>query len=132
MFAAIPLITARLADALPSGWVVSDGTQHVDRSALPRAEVRLSGAGLDKSSGPTVVLRARCLVQLCVSTQDTAFAVLDAAVDAVIASMHHWSPGAGYDRLQLESFAELEVMDQSLFGYQFAFTFPVVRAGFNG
>lgn len=131
MFAHVPAIAARLAAALGAGWDVADGTQHTDRRALPRAGVRLSGAALERTSGPGVTLQLRYVVELCVSTTSTAFTQLDDAVTQAIAQLHHWKPTGQQARLQLQSFAEADFMDQSLFGYELAFTLTTTRMGCN-
>lgn len=131
MFAHVPVIAARLAAALGAGWDVADGTKHTDRRPLPRANVRLAGAALDRTSGPGVTLQARYAVELCVSSAATAFAQLDEAVTQAIAQLHHWKPAGQQARLQLQSFAEADFMDQSLFGYELAFTLTTTRMGCN-
>ena len=46
MFATVPSIATRLTAALGAGWSVTTGNQSADRRALPRADVRLGGAGV--------------------------------------------------------------------------------------
>lgn len=135
MFAVIPTLATRLAAALAAalgaGWDVSDGTQAADRRALPRADVRIDGAALSGTSGPGVTLQLRYVVTLCISSTATAFAQLDAAVTQAIASLHHWRPDGQQSRLQLQGFAELQTLDQGLFGYELAFTLTTTRQGCN-
>lgn len=131
MFAHVPAIATRLAAALGAGWDVADGATHTDRRALPRADVRMAGAALDRTSGPGVTLQLRYAVVLCVSTTTMAFAQLDEAVTQVISQLHHWRPAGQQARLQLQSFAEVDFLDQSLFGYELAFTLTTTRMGCN-
>ena len=122
MFKNVPLIAARAALALGAGWTVVDGSKSQDRSALPRADVRLRGAAKSSSSGPGVVLAAGYVLTLCVKRSSSQFAQLDESCDALIAKLHNWRPeGAGY-RLVLESIADVDFLDAELFGYEFTFS----------
>ena len=97
MFAHVPRIKDRLAQALSAGWTVVDGTEPQDRRGMPRADVRLDGASLEDVQGNAVSLNVRYVVTLVVESDGTRepFTSLDAAVDAVISSLHCWSPDGG-------------------------------------
>ncbi len=131
MFATVPAIATRLSAALGAGWTVADGAQSQDRSALPRADVRLHGATLSSASGPGVTLQARYVVLLCVSSASTAFSQLDAAFTQAIAQLHYWRPDGQQARLQLQDFAEAAFAEQGLFGYELSFTLTTTRMGCN-
>lgn len=132
MFAAIPLIADRLAAALGSAWATDDGTTPQDRRALPRADVRLEDAALTNASGPNVTLQPRYTVTLVISTQAaTPYALLDAAVDAAIAQLHHWRPGARYQRLAMQGLRAVDFADQALIGFELTFALTTTRPGCN-
>ena len=132
MYAHIASIKTRLQAALPA-WVVVDGTEAQDRRELPRADVRLAGAVFEKASGPGVTLQARYLVSLVVdsSAAQQPFVQLDAAVDAAIARLHHWSPAGASARLVLQGLREMEYAQGGLFGYELGFTLITTRQGCN-
>lgn len=131
MFANVPLIKDRLAQALAPGWTVVDGTEPQDRGDLPRADVRLNGAAFEAKEGIAVSLRVRYLIGLVVVIDGTRgpFISLDAAVDAVIASLHGWKPDGGPSVLGIEAMAPLEFPAAGQFGYQLGFSMKVVRKG---
>ena len=133
MYAHIASIKNRLQNALGSAWVVVDGTEAQDRRELPRADVRMSGAALTATSGPGVTLQARYLVRLVVSASSAVqpFALLDAAVDAASASLHHWRPQGATARLALQGLAEVESAQAELFGYDLGFVLTTTRQGCN-
>lgn len=131
MFALVPAIVARLSPVLGAGWRIADGAQHVDRTALPRADVRMQGVALERVSGPSVLLQARYVVTLTISNAATAFAALDAVVADAIANLHNWRPQGYSARLQMQGIAEVDYMDQGLFGYEVAFTIALTRQGVN-
>ena len=131
MFVLVSAIVDRLSPVLGSGWKVADGTQHVDRTALPRADVRMQGVTLERVSGPSVLLQARFVVTLAISSASTAFSSLDSVVSGVIANLHNWRPQGYSARLQMQGIAEVDYMDQGLFGYEVAFTIALTRQGVN-
>lgn len=133
MYAQVPRIKDRLAAALGAGWLVVDGTEPQDRRELPRADVRLTGAAVTSTSGPGVALQARYIVRMVVDAQGSAapFELLDAAVTAAIAALHHWRPEGANARLALQDMAEADFMDASLFGYDLAFVLSTTRHGSN-
>lgn len=132
MFAAIPLIADRLAAALGAAWGVYDGTTPQDRRALPRADVRLEDAALTNASGPSVTLQPRYVVMLAISSQaDQPYALLDGAVNAAIAHLHHWRPAARYQRLAMQGLRAVDFADQALIGFELTFALTTTRPGCN-
>lgn len=131
MFGVIPLIATRLAGALGAGWDVADGTHPQDRRTLPRADVRLEDAAFTGSSGPNVTLQPRYVIALVVSAEASAYAVLDAAVDAAIAQLHHWRPGSQHQRLVLQGLRAMDAADLTLIGFELMFALTTTRPGCN-
>ena len=131
MFAHVPRIKDRLAQALSAGWTVVDGTEPQDRRGMPRADVRLDGASLEDVQGNAVSLNVRYVVTLVVESDGTRepFASLDAAVDAVISSLHCWSPDGGPGALGMQGMAELDFATTSQFGYRLGFSLSTTRKG---
>lgn len=131
MFANVPRIKDRLAQALAPGWTVVDGTEPQDRGDLPRADVRLNGADFEASQGTVISLRVRYLINLVVVIDGTRqpFIALDAAVDAVIALLHGWPPDGGTSVLGMEGMAPLEFPTAGQFGYQLGFSLSTTRNG---
>ena len=131
MFANVPRIKDRLAQALAPGWTVVDGTEPQDRGDLPRADVRLDGAAFEAAQGNVVSLGVRYLINLVVVIDGTRqpFMALDAAVDAVIESLHCWAPDGGPSVLGMEGMAPLEFPTAGQFGYQLGFSLSTTRNG---
>lgn len=130
MFTLVPTIRDRLASALGAGWSVGDGTLAHDRRQLPRAMVRMDAFAVTASSGAGVTLSPRYIVQLAASTDATTYEQIDAAVDVVIARLHHWAPSASKGwRLQLRDSRELQALEQGLFGFELLFATTTTRNG---
>lgn len=98
---------------------------------MPRADVRLDGASLEDVQGNAVSLNVRYVVTLVVESDGTRepFASLDAAVDAVISSLHCWSPDGGPSVLGMEGIATLDSAATGMFGYQLGFSLSTTRKG---
>lgn len=90
---AIPL-QQRLA-ALPqlTGWVVRTNTEAADRKPLPAVDVRCVGAAVADSKTGAAMVAPEWAVTLMVRRGDDASSLLDAALSAVICSLHGWAPG---------------------------------------
>ena len=133
MYAQITSIKNRLQAALGTPWVVVDGTEPQDRRDTPRADVRLSGATFKSASGPGVTLQPQYLVRLVVDAgaEHQPFALLDAAFDAAIASLHNWRPQGATSRLALQGVAAVESTGVDLFGYDLGFVLTTTRQGCN-
>lgn len=129
MFDVVPLIAARAAEALGSGWSVVDGSEAQDRRSVPRADVRLLSASLEGTSGMGVSISPGYVLRLCVERDSAQFSQLDSAVRKVVAKLHNWRVSPDRERLRLHSFAEVEFMEQSLFGFEFRFTLLVQMDG---
>ena len=131
MFAHVLRIKDRLSQALAPGWTVVDGTEPQDRREMPRADVRLDGASLEEGQGIVVSLNVRYLITLAVDSDGTRqpFMALDAAVDAVIASLHCWSPDGGPSVLGMEGIATIDPAATGMFGYQLGFSLSTTRKG---
>lgn len=131
MFAHVPRIKDRLAQALAPGWTVVDGTEPQDRGDLPRVDVRLDGAALDEVQGNAIQLSVRYLITMVVVADGTRqpFVALDAAVDAVIASLHCWAPDGGPSVLGVQGMAALDFPVAGQFGYQLGFSLHTTRRG---
>ncbi|MGB7422893.1 MAG: hypothetical protein WA917_13620 [Comamonas sp.] len=131
MLSTVPLIATRLAAALGTGWDVTDGTAPQDRRTLPLADVRLTNAVFSSASGPNVTLRPHYTVTLVVDASNTAYELLETAVDQVIASVHHWRPTAKHQRLALQGLNALDFAEQTLLGFGLVFTLLTTRPGCN-
>lgn len=121
-------VKARL-QALPAltGWAVRLGHEEADRRLLPAVDVRCSGAAVTtRSSSTATQLSPEWQITLVVKRGDEAAEQIDAALQAVIGSLHNWQPGQqggrGWERLVLTRITE-PVFDQSgVAGYELGFT----------
>lgn len=113
--------------ALPqlTGWAVRTGTEHADRRVVPAADVRVVGAGASPRSAG-VMLEPQWSITLMVRRGDTAAAELDAALDAVVCTLHGWQPGShggrGWEPLKLQRITEPVFEDVGLVGYELVFS----------
>lgn len=136
MYRSVPLIAQRLGAALGPDWAIGHGNDYQERLSLPRADVRLVGAGLESAQGRAVRLRANYQVALVVEAGqgDSAFAALDEAVTAVIAALHQWQPQGHMPataRLELQGVGESALLGADVYGYDLVFSLSVVRHGFD-
>lgn len=136
MYRTVPLIAQRLGAALGTSWAIGHGNDYQERLSLPRADVRLVGAGLESTQGRAVRLRASYQIALVVEAGqgDSAFAALDGAVAAVIAALHQWQPHGHMPataRLELQGIGESALFDAGVYGYDLTFALSVVRHGFD-
>lgn len=123
---AIPL-QQRVA-ALPqlTGWVVRTNTEAADRKSLPAVDVRCAGAGVADSKTGAAMVSPEWAVTLMVRRSDTAAEQLDAALSAVICSLHGWAPGQhggrGWEPLGLLRVQEPTFADEGVVGYELSFS----------
>lgn len=127
-------IAQRLRDSGAfAGWAVREGSQDVDRRALPAVDVRLGGASVSQVSKPAVTLRAEWVVALVTRRGDSAAAQLDAAMAAAIARLHNWragdAGGRGWTELQLQSVRPGDYADAGLIGYELSLTSVAIYHG---
>lgn len=134
MLALEPLIAARLK-ALPalSAWSARTGAGDEDRSPVPAVDVRMGGAAVSQVRQRAATLQPEWQVTLVVHRAATAAAVLDAAIEAVIAALHNWRPGEGLTRqwteLQISRVLPVNFAEVGLVGFELTFTTASV---FNG
>ena len=114
--------------ALPqlTGWAVRTGTEHADRRVVPAVDVRCAGAAVvDRKSG-AVMVSPEWQVTLVLRRGHEAATQLDAAMTAVIESLHSWQPGQcggrGWEPLVLSRITEPLLSDDGLTGYELAFS----------
>lgn len=113
--------------ALPqlTGWAVRTGTDAADRRVLPVADVRCTGARVADRKTGAVLIAPEWTITLALRRADDAADQLDAAMDAVIESVHGWAPGKhggrGWERLALMDISEPAFGDEGLAGYQLTF-----------
>lgn len=123
---AIPL-QQRLA-ALPqlTGWVVRTNTEAADRKPLPAVDVRCVGAAVADSKTGAAMVAPEWAVTLMVRRGDDASSLLDAALSAVICSLHGWAPGQhggrGWEPLALARVQEPAFADEGVVGYELSFS----------
>lgn len=121
--------------ALPqlTGWAVRTGTDNADRRVLPVADVRCTGARVGDRKTGALMLSPEWTVTLVLRRADDAGDLLDAAMTAVIESLHSWAPGQqggrGWERLALMDISEPTFGDEGLAGYQLTF---VTAASYMG
>lgn len=130
MFAQVALITARLRQAMPSHWVVRDGTDLQPSSAFPVADIRLEGAGLQTVGQDEVKLAPQYVVRLAVHKTVDGLETLDVALAQSIACLHNWTPGEGNDRLTMAGLTESSFTSSQLFGYELRFIGGEIFSGF--
>lgn len=88
-------IKARLQALAPlAGWYVRSEDVNADRTKLPAADVRCSGAQATDSETVAVTLDPVYTVTLAVNRGPTAVDELEAAMASVIGSLHNWCPGS--------------------------------------
>lgn len=126
MLALIAPLKARL-DKLPqlTGWDKRTNTEEVDRSNLRAVDIRCVGATVVPKTG-AVTLSAQWRITLMVPRSSTAADTLDAAMGAVICSLHGWQPGQhgdrGWNRLELLSATEPDFASEGVVGYELTFS----------
>lgn len=127
MLAIEPPLKARL-QALPqlTGWAVRMGTEHADRRAVPAVDVRCAGASVPDRKSGAVMVAPEWQITLVLRRGVDAAAMLDAALAAVITSLHNWQPGQhggrGWEPLALSRVTEPLLSDEGLTGYELTFT----------
>lgn len=127
MLAIEPTIKARL-QALPqlTGWAVRMGTEHADRRVVPAVDVRCAGASVADRKAGAVMVAPEWQITLVLRRGADAAAQLDAALAAVITSLHNWQPGQhggrGWEPLALSRVTEPLLSDEGLTGYELTFT----------
>ena len=136
MYRIVPIVARRLGAALGPNWAIGHGNDYQERLSLPRADVRLVGAGLESTQGRAVRLRASYRIALVVDAGqgDSAFTALDVAVTSVIAALHQWQPHGHMPataRLELQGIGESALLDASVYGYDLVFSLSVVCHGFD-
>lgn len=113
--------------ALPqlTGWAVRTGTENADRRVLPAADVRCTSAQVGDRKTGALMLSPAWAITLVLRRADDAADLLDAALEAVIESLHSWAPGQhggrGWERLALLDVSEAMFTDDGLAGYQLTF-----------
>lgn len=134
MLALEPHLKTRL-QALPAltGWAVRVWSELTDRRVMPAADVRCTGAHTLDSSASTVTLDPAWTVTLIVPRSDQAADHLDAALTAVIASLHNWYPGQlsgrPWRRMALQTVREPEFSPEGAAAYELIFTSSAVYHG---
>lgn len=120
-------LKARL-QALPqlTGWAVRGGTEHADRRVVPAVDVRCAGASVPDRKAGAVMVAPEWQVTLVLRRGDDAATLLDAAMAAVITSLHNWQPGQhggrGWEPWQLARITEPLLSDDGLTGYELTFS----------
>lgn len=126
MLALIAPLKTRL-DKLPqlTGWDKRTNTEEVDRSKLPAVDIRCVGATAAAKAG-AVTLSPQWRITLMVERGGAAAEKLDAAMGAVICSLHGWQPGQhgdrGWNRLELLSATEPDFASEGVVGYELTFS----------
>lgn len=121
--------------ALPalSGWAVRTGTDAADRSVVPVADLRCTGARVADRKTGAVLVSPEWTVQLVVRRSGTAANQLDAAMAAVIEALHGWAPGKqgarSWERLALTDISEPNFADEGFAGYQLTFATAATYMG---
>ena len=134
MLALEPHLKTRLqALSALTGWAVRTGTELADRRMVPAADVRCSGAQISDGGASTVTLDPAWTVTLVVTRSDEAAGQLDAALAAVIASLHNWYPGLldgrAWRRVALQTVREPEFSPEGQAAYELIFTSSAVYHG---
>lgn len=135
MFAPAAPILARLA-ALPAlaGWAVRSTAEEGSRKVLPAVELECIAAEMQDARNGAVLVSVEWAVHLVVARSAAAFTSLDAAFAAVVATLHHWTPGTtapAWSPLILARVNQPEVVEQGLIAYSLSFTTQAVYRG-NG
>lgn len=134
MLALYEPIKARLRGLAPlTAWAVRTNTDEVDRSILPAADVRFVGALVPTKRDGAVTVAPVLQVLLVLRRGDGVAERLDAALSAVICSLHGWQPGCyggrGWNQLSLERITEPTLADEGLVGYELEFSSAGLYAG---
>ena len=125
-----PVIVARLEAALPAGWVVKgDATGTGDRKPATDgglAIVSLAGSAPPTPKGTAAQVAPGWSVVLAGRKGPSAPALIDAAVQAAIGTLHNWMPGEVAGR-QWEPFRLAQVsvplqQDDGITGVELTFT----------
>lgn len=134
MLAILPALKLRLQEIPVLGaWDVRTNLDADDRRVLPAVDVRCSGAQVLDSESRAVTLDPAYSVYLVVRRGSSAAFDLDAAMQAVVASLHNWRPGAiagqQWRRVALRTVREPEFVDSGQAGYELVFTSSAVYHG---
>ena len=134
MLAIITPIKTRLAALAPlAGWDVRTELDEDDTSPVPAVDIRGSGASATDSESAGVTLDPSYTVTLAVKRGATAAAQLDAALQAVIGSLHNWRPGVvvgtSYRRVALQGIRSAEFSSAGVVAYQLVFSTSAVYHG---
>lgn len=128
-----PLKTRLAALPVLTGWAVRTGTELSDRRMVPAADVRCTGARTTDSETTAVTLDPAWTVTLVVPRSDQAAGQLDAALAAVIGSLHNWCPGLqsgrAWRRMALQTVREPEFVAEGLAGLELVFATSTVYHG---
>lgn len=116
-----------------AGWQVRQGCHDVNRISVPAVDVRMGGASVTQARKPAVSLQPEWSVSAVVRRGDEAAQQLDAALTAVIGSLHNWRPsipgGRGWTELQVARVQPMDFSDVALVGYEITFTTVAVFDG---
>ena len=108
-----------------AGWDVRTNIEPAPRDKYPAADVRCTGAQVADSKTGALMLSPQWAVTLVRRRSADAAELLDAALAAVIESLHSWAPGQhggrGWERLVLLDVSEAVFTDDGLAGYQLTF-----------
>lgn len=129
-----PVLVQRLA-SLPAftGWRISGGTDAANRTLMPGADVRMSGANGAAERRTVSQLQFVWTVGLVVPRGDSAAGQLGAAMRAALGALHNWRPGdvAGQEwtELQFANVREAAFSDSGLAGFEISFTTTTLVPG---
>lgn len=134
MLAIITPIKTRLAALAPlAGWDVRTELDEDDTSPVPAVDIRGSGASATDSESAGVTLDPSYTVTLAVKRGATAAVQLDAALQAVIGSLHNWRPGVvvgtSYRRVALQGIRPAEFSSAGVVAYQLVFSTSAAYRG---
>lgn len=127
MLALEPVITARLAAALPAGWTcMGVSATPGQRDDYPLASVSLTAARAADSKMAAANLQPAWAVAFIARRTAGTSALIDAAVSAAIEALHNWAPGVvggrPWTHLRLEQAAPYPAVDAGLIGVELIFT----------
>ena len=129
-----PVLVQRLA-VLPAftGWRISGGTDAANRTLVPGADVRMSGANGAAERRTVSQLQFVWTVGLVVPRSDSAAGQLGAAMRAALGALHNWRPGnvAGQEwtELQFANVREAAFSESGLAGFEISFTTTTLVPG---